>query len=362
LLFVLPCVALRAAGEPQNARAEFDQAYAQYKEILRKAADIQDRFPGAAPEDRRKLAEEFNTLVRSGNELRPKLAASAEKVYLSDPKDKTMADMMYALLISSLRADNYAESLRLSKLLIEHGDARPELNAYAGGSAFNVGDYDDAEKYLALADAAKVLDEKGKAMLAGLPDSRRKWEREQKLREAEAKADDLPRVQLTIADGAGHVKGQVVVELFENEAPNTVANFISLVEKHVYDGLTFHRVLPGFMAQGGDPAGDGTGGPGYHIADECKAQNHRDHFRGSLSMAHSSEPNSNGSQFFICFVPTTHLDGQHTVFGRVIEGMDVVDQIQRIDPAHSNAIRPDQILKAVVLRKRPHAYEPQKLP
>jgi cyclophilin family peptidyl-prolyl cis-trans isomerase len=169
-------------------------------------------------------------------------------------------------------------------------------------------------------------------------------------------------VQLTIADGAGHVKGQVVVELFENEAPNTVANFISLVEKHVYDGLTFHRVLPGFMAQGGDPAGDGTGGPGYHIADECKAQNHRDHFRGSLSMAHSSEPNSNGSQFFICFVPTTHLDGQHTVFGRVIEGMDVVDQIQRIDPAHSNAIRPDQILKAVVLRKRPHAYEPQKLP
>jgi cyclophilin family peptidyl-prolyl cis-trans isomerase len=169
-------------------------------------------------------------------------------------------------------------------------------------------------------------------------------------------------VELTIGDAAGHVKGKVVVELFENEAPNTVANFISLVEKKFYDGLTFHRVLPEFMAQGGDPQGNGQGGPGYNIADEFKQPSHREHFRGSLSMAHSSLPNSNGSQFFICFVPRSQLDGGYTVFGRVIEGMDVVDSIQRINPDEPKGIRPDVILKAVVLRKRPHAYVPQKLP
>ena len=109
-------------------------------------------------------------------------------------------------------------------------------------------------------------------------------------------------------------KGDIEVELFENEAPNTVANFITLVEKGFYNGLSFHRVLPNFMAQGGDPKGDGTGGPGYTIADECSGPNHRLHFRGSLSMAKEARPDTGGSQFFITFVPTSHLDGIHTVF------------------------------------------------
>ncbi len=351
----------QAADPPQNVQAEFDQTYAQYKDILKKASDIQDRFPVASPAERPKMAEEFRDLVRSGTELRPKLAGLAEKLYLSNPKDKSMTDMMYALMAGELQAEKYDEAYRLSKLLIDHGDTRPQVYAVAGGSAFNTAQYDDAEKYLNLIDP-KLLDDKAKGMLAEIPDLRKKWDREQKLREAEAKANDLPRVELTIGDASGHVKGKVVVELFENEAPNTVANFISLVDKKFYDGLTFHRVLPEFMAQGGDPQGNGQGGPGYNIADEFKQPNHRDHFRGSLSMAHSSLPNSNGSQFFICFVPRSQLDGGYTVFGRVTEGMDVVDSIQRIDPDKPTGVKPDQILKAVVLRKRPHTYDPQKLP
>lgn len=120
-------------------------------------------------------------------------------------------------------------------------------------------------------------------------------------------------------------KGDIVIELFDKEAPGTVANFEKLIKEGFYDGLTFHRVIPGFVAQGGCPIGNGTGGPGYTIKDELIGNPHK-HVRGALSMAHRG-PNTGGSQFFIVYEPQPHLDGVHTVFGQVIEGMDVVDAI-----------------------------------
>ena len=154
-------------------------------------------------------------------------------------------------------------------------------------------------------------------------------------------------------------KGDVIIELFEDEAPNTVANFIDLVEKKFYNGLKFHRVLEGFMAQGGDPKGDGSGGPGYTIPCECYKQGAPRHARGSLSMAHAGR-DTGGSQFFICFKPTPFLDGKHTVFGQVVQGMEVVDHFNRIDPDKPNPyLQPDKIVEARVLRKRNHPYEPQ---
>ncbi len=364
VLFCTSDKAAHAADAAADARAEFDQVYAQFKGILQKATDIQDRYPAASPTDRPKLAEQFNELVRQGELLRPKLKQLAEKAYVANPKDKELGEMLFAILSGAMATDSYEEALPLAKLLIDHDYPEPKLDYYAGASAFDICDFDAADKYLRLAQTAGTLDEPGKQLVDLTPAERIKWEREQKLRAAEAKADNLPRVELTIGDASDHEKGKVVVELFENEAPNTVANFVSLVEQHKYDGLLFHRVLSGFMAQGGDPKGDGTGGPDYHIKDECNLPDHRDHFRGSLSMAHSSEPNSNGSQFFICYRPTDHLDGLHTVFGRVLEGMDVVDHLQRgeTEPGKPPAFRPDKILKAKVLRKREHAYEPQKLP
>jgi cyclophilin family peptidyl-prolyl cis-trans isomerase len=168
----------------------------------------------------------------------------------------------------------------------------------------------------------------------------------------------LPRVKLTTS------KGDIVIELFENEAPNTVANFISLVEKGFYDGTPFHRVIAGFMAQGGDPTGTGTGGPGYTIACEVDAPDARQHFRGTLSMAHAG-PDTGGSQFFLTFRPTDHLDGKHTVFGRVIEGFNVLPLLIRTQDDQGRPVPgviPDKITKAEVVRKRSHPYEPDKLP
>ena len=135
-----------------------------------------------------------------------------------------------------------------------------------------------------------------------------------------------PIVTITMQNG-----GVIKAELYPDKAPNTVNNFISLVRHKFYDGLIFHRVIEGFMIQGGDPAGTGMGGPGYTIGGEFRcngfAQNDIKHLRGMLSMARSMMPNSAGSQFFIMHANAAHLDGQYAAFGKVTEGMDVVDAI-----------------------------------
>lgn len=123
--------------------------------------------------------------------------------------------------------------------------------------------------------------------------------------------------------------GQVKIELFPNEAPGTVENFETLINKGYYNGLNFHRVIPGFVAQGGCPHGTGTGGPGYSIKCETAGNPHK-HERGSLSMAHAGK-DTGGSQFFIVYEPQPHLNGVHTVFGKVVEGMEHVDAIKQGD-------------------------------
>jgi peptidyl-prolyl cis-trans isomerase B (cyclophilin B) len=126
-------------------------------------------------------------------------------------------------------------------------------------------------------------------------------------------------------------RGVMKIEFFENDAPKTVDNFIELAEKGYYDGLTFHRVLPNFVVQGGCPKGDGTGGPGYQIDCELDGENQY-HDKGVLSMAHAGR-NTGGSQFFICHSRdnTSHLDRNHTCFGKVVDGLDVIDQIKEDD-------------------------------
>ena len=125
-------------------------------------------------------------------------------------------------------------------------------------------------------------------------------------------------------------RGDIVVELYADRAPLTVENFVNLARSGFYDGTTFHRVIPGFMAQGGDPTGTGTGGPGYQFRDEIDPSL-RHSGPGILSMANAG-PGTNGSQFFITFGPTPHLDGKHTVFGRVTEGLEVLRSIRERDP------------------------------
>ena len=142
-------------------------------------------------------------------------------------------------------------------------------------------------------------------------------------------------------------------ELYPEKAPNTVNNFISLVASGFYDGLIFHRVISGFMIQGGDPAGVGTGGPGYNIKGEfamngCK-QNDLKHERGVLSMARAMHPDSAGSQFFIMHKNSSHLDGQYAAFGKVIEGIEVVDEIASVATDWNDKPKTPQIMKKVTV-------------
>ncbi len=161
----------------------------------------------------------------------------------------------------------------------------------------------------------------------------------------------MPEEQVsTIEEAAGSVvkmnttKGNILIELFDKEVPITAGNFLLLVEDGYYDKVKFHRVEPGFVIQGGDPTGTGSGGPGFTIPDELKPELRHD--RGVLSMAHAG-PGTGGSQFFICLSreTTQHLDMKHAVFGRVIEGMEIADQIRRNDP----------MLEVTVERESPHA-------
>ncbi|WP_019587124.1 peptidylprolyl isomerase [Deinococcus apachensis] len=143
-------------------------------------------------------------------------------------------------------------------------------------------------------------------------------------------------------------KGRIVIDLFADEAPVTVNSFAYLIRHHYYDGIKFHRVIEGFMAQGGDPTGTGAGGPGYDFEDEFVGNPHRHDGKGVLSMANRG-PGTNGSQFFITFGPTPHLDGRHTVFGRVVEGLDVLDRLTRIQPGMPGT--PDVIERAYLVEK-----------
>jgi peptidyl-prolyl cis-trans isomerase B (cyclophilin B) len=139
-------------------------------------------------------------------------------------------------------------------------------------------------------------------------------------------------------------KGDIVLELFAKDAPKTVNNFVFLAREGFYNGTTFHRVIPGFMAQGGDPTGTGAGGPGYSFEDEFSQ--HR-HGTGALSMANSGA-NTNGSQFFITYAPAPYLDGKHSVFGQIIKGMDVLNKLTPRDPTKNPPAKGD-IIKTITI-------------
>ena len=160
-------------------------------------------------------------------------------------------------------------------------------------------------------------------------------------------------------------EGNIVCRLFEKEAPKTVANFTELAEgkrewthpvsrkkssEKLYDGTIFHRVIPSFMIQGGDPAGTGMGGPGYQFEDETKGSPHKFDKPGKLAMANAG-PNTNGSQFFITVAPTTWLTGKHTIFGEVVEGQDVVDKITSLPRNRQDKPAKDVVLTSLVIER-----------
>ena len=343
------------AEQPQAADAakeSFAKAQQDLRRLIGELSALQAEYhqPDA---DKQAVESRFNAAREEARAAATSLESSATDVLIAEPDNATAKQVVLDALQGAMATDDPLRGLDLARLLQEAGSQEEQVLLTGATAAMIVSDLDAASTFLKAASDAGVDSDKVSSLEQALETERPKVEAEMAKRAAEEKADDLPRVKIETS------KGTIVVELFENEAPNAVANFISLVEKHFYDGTVFHRVIPQFMAQGGDPKGTGSGGPGYSIACECELPGARKHFLGSLSMAHAGK-DTGGSQFFLTFRPTEHLDGKHTVFGRVIEGLDVLPKIQRTEGPMAGL--PDKIVKAEVIRKRDHAYEPETLP
>lgn len=336
-----------------NSKEAFVKAQQDLKRLIGELAALQAEYqqPGA---DKQRIEARFNAARDEARAAADSLETSATAVILAEPDNQDALQVVRDVLQGAMAADDPRKALAVAETLRSAGVADGPMLLTGATAAMTVSQLDEAAAFLKAAAAAGVNPSGIESLEQAIAAERPKVEAEMAKRAAEAKADDLPRVKIETT------KGTIIVELFENEAANTVANFISLVEDHFYDGTPFHRVIPQFMAQGGDPTGTGTGGPGYAIACECELPGARKHFLGSLSMAHAGK-NTGGSQFFLTFRPTEHLDGRHTVFGRVVEGFDVLPKLQRTEGERAGGA-PDSIIKAEVLRKRDHPYDPKKLP
>jgi cyclophilin family peptidyl-prolyl cis-trans isomerase len=373
-----------SGGQRQSAESRrFDATFARWKDTLGQLFELDLRYRAGPRSDQATIKEEFDRLLADAEKLEQELIESAITAYVkAPPENRDLVQFILFVVQSHMGLERYEDALRLTQLLIDNQVRLPMLSQIAGVAAFHVGDFDLADRHLRAwkqyratpeSSVGKPRGEKRREgtsdvadqYLALLPYYRDAWAKEQAIRSAEQAANDLPRCVLRTN------KGEIELELFENEAPNTVANFISLVESGFYNGLTFYKVRRGEAAEAGCPNGDGTGGPGYAIRCECYAPNHRLHFRGSVAMAIDA-PNTGGSRFCIMFKPMREMDGRRTVFGRVVRGLDVLAKLQpriprspmevAINP-HANVYIPraDTIVEAKVLRKRPHAYVPEVL-
>jgi cyclophilin family peptidyl-prolyl cis-trans isomerase len=325
--------------------------FEQLQELKKAFADTKKR------EEQQKVRDQYTDLIREFEvSVYPKMLDLAEDVYAQQPDDLDAGEIV---MQKAFNQNLYETSAAIAAKLVA-ADRRTK-NALSMGavSQFALHNFEEALTLMNEAKAENRLDPRYQGYVDATSEYIEFWKTEKAIREREAALEGdqaLPRVEFDTS------RGKILIELFEDQAPNSVANFVSLVEGGKYDGVKFHRVIPGFMAQGGDPnsldedpGNDGLGGPGYSIKCECYREDARMHFRGSLSMAHSGL-DSGGSQFFLTHLPTEWLNprmvpekGGHTVFGRVIDGMDIVAIVQA----------GDEIKKATVVRKRPHEYKPE---
>ena len=348
-----PAATPAAANRP--AAGEFAKVFDEWKTILKDLRALKLRYQSADEAGKTTIQEQWNALVTKGNVTLGTLQDAGLKAFAEAPnEDPQLTRFLVKLASDAADRDEYEAVRQICDVLIKNNCDDKTIYGPATLASYALHDFDKAIEYNKVATEAGVAPQIFSQWNVDLAQYKTWWEEEQKIREAEAAKDDLPRVKITTT------KGDIVVELFENEAPDTVGNFVSLVEKGFYNNTVFHRVLKNFMAQGGDPEGTGSGGPGYNIYCECEKPEARRHFRGSLSMAHAGK-NTGGSQFFLTFLPTAHLNGKHTCFGRVVEGLDVLAKLQRIEPGAELAPTPDKIVKAEVVRKREHAYAPRKV-
>ena len=365
LLFCL-LPAVTGAAAPTATADDWPALIKEKDAEFAKLKEIKDKLATAQGQQAVELRTEGTKLIDGiFSDLFPRMRASALEVLKRDAVDEETINAIIELAYRTYQENKFAEAGAVADAILVKAPENAVALNLAGVCHFAVDDFEKSAQLLATAQEKNVLMPDLGAQYAEIaPLYVEYWKEEHAIREKEAAApaaEQNPQVELDTS------RGKIVVELFEDAAPNTVANFVSLVESGFYNGTKFHRVLPSFMAQGGDPntkpgatGNPGSGGPGYSIKCEWDQPNSRRHFAGTLSMAHAGR-DSGGSQFFLTHLPTPHLDKDvavpagrdaHTVFGRVIEGMDVVLAL-RVG---------DELTTAKVLRKRNHEYKPETTP
>lgn len=346
-----------------STTGDLENAKKAMREHLKKIAKTITLFRlSEDPVQDKALQEEYQKLLVEGRpiavELQHQLVLDARKS--SGNGQVAKSKFLYQLFAQNSDLDRYEHNWELAQYLIDVGfeDSKREIYSLIGRNALVQNDFENAKKFYEKAVISQVFPEAEQKVGIVLPAAVTKWPIEEAARKKDAEKGDLPRVQFETS------KGSFVIELFEDEAPNTVGNFIHLVEKGFYNDLLFHRVEKHLVVQTGCPNADGTGGPGYSIQGENGLPNSRNHFRGSVGMALSGDDAaSGGSQFYIGLVPLNFLDGRFTVFGRIIEGMDTIEHLNRVNLSEKSEegerkLVPDHILSAKVLRKRNHDYVP----
>lgn len=350
-----------------DARLKYEEMLQVWKDRLKKLRDLRVEYATTTDKDKLiGIEEAWRKEIADIEFALPELTRTAETAYKEAPNaDPQLTQFLVKIVEDAYKRDEVEKVFQIGQTLIANEADHKPLYEMTGYAALCVCDFEKAKEYLEQAKKLDKITPVGLDALEHLEEIKKNWEVELELRKKQA--DDLlppdkrlPLVKLETS------KGEIILELFEDEAPETVGNFISLVESGFYKDQKFHRVLPHFMVQGGCPKGDGTGGPGYNIYCEVDKPGARKHFRGSLSMAKTAARDTGGSQFFLCMRPTNHLDGQHTVFGRIVQGIEVLAKIERTqsDDPDDKDYKPGELttlFDAKVLRKRDHEYKPNKV-
>ncbi len=349
---------------------EYESAYARFRDAASDLDQVQYRQQLATDRSLAKRDEILNDWMRAiaqGNAALKVWLAKAGEVYASDPdKYHQIGESLVEMLLADVQLDRFDPWLAPAKALIRAKRYESDvLSLSAGLVGLANMDFDFAEECWAPLKQVNKLDGIQLAYFEQLGSLKEKWKREQEIRQKESEKNDNPIVELTTS------KGRITIELYEDSAPEAVASFIFLVEKGYYNYKAFFRVEQHICAQTGCEKGDGTGNAGYSFPGEAHLPEHRDHFRGSVSVALGSDPDSRqlnvdsgGAQIFFSFVPLPFLDGKYTVFGRIVEGQPTINLFQVLNLANEEerkdtSKRPDTIFSSKVVRKRDHEYKPK---
>lgn len=330
------------------AALRFDQIYQRWTQTSQQletlGAELETASPARRTEIRELLLQNFRGLREMVGELR---AAALDHYRLAPNQSESVQEILLRLAATDLYDDRIDQAQEIVALMLSKSTTYRGVNDLAGLISYCRDDFVSAKQFWQAASDQAAISNANAFLLQSIDQRIADFDSEMRIRAAEEGANsDLPVVEIRTSQGV------VRVILYRNQAPIAVANFLARVDERFYDGLTWHDVIPGNFAQTGCPIGNGTGYGGESILSEAGKPEARKHFYGSLSMAiQDGKPDSASTQFFITFRPLPNLDGRNTVFGRVIEGHDVLQKLARVSPDQPGELAPDRIESAVVLRR-----------